>query len=94
MSTHHPHKNSSASGVYVSATTGAAELSLSPDELGDADVEIYRDSGDVILSFESSSTDGDSAGCLVVLTDEEANEIGDNLLATADVAEGEAEVSR
>jgi len=80
MSTTNRPRKSDASGVYVSATTGAANLSLSPDELGDADVEIYRDSGDVILSVESSSSDGDSAGCLVVLTDEEAIAIGEDLV--------------
>lgn len=84
MSTTKRHKKSSASGVYVSATTGAADLSLSPDELGDADVEIYRDSGDLILSVESSSSDGDSAGCLVVLTEEEAIAIGEDLVESGE----------
>ena len=84
MSTTKGHEKSSASGVYVSATTGAADLSLSPDELGDADVEIYRDSGDVILSVESSSSAGDSAGCLVVLTDEEAIAIGEDLVESGE----------
>jgi len=69
-----------ASGVYMSAETGGANFSLSPDELGEADVEIFRDSGDVILSVESSSTDTDSAGCLVVLTDEEAIALGEELV--------------
>lgn len=72
-----------ASGIFTHASVGKASFHLTPDDVGDADVKVFDESGAVQLQAEATG-EANTTGVWLRLTADQADALADHLSEAAD----------